>query len=571
MTRPVMRRLATCAGNIRTAGGVLEVLTPRRLHRLDDQRLAALVRAGDGAAFEALYDRHHASLLAFCRHMLSSREDGEDALQQTFLRAHAALRKGRPPQAVRPWLFAIARNRCRTLLAARLNSPAPADELEPAFDGLAEDVHRRAELRQLVTDLARLPEDQRGALVLYELGDLSHPEISSVLGCAPDKVKALVFQARSTLIADRDARDTPCASIREQLEVARAGALRRGALRRHLRQCEPCTAYRALVARQRAGLASILPVAPSIGLKAAILAGAGSSGTGGAAAAASLGAAGAVAPVGGAGVKAIAAKIALAAVVAGGGTSGGVMALDAVDQRGAPVRAAVEQREAVRVAAEAGGPGEPAAATFGGPGSPDAADVASGGLGTDGTAAGGQGDPAIVTADDPNAGGPPLGQGQRGAGESGARRRALLRARRRGLATRRAILRARRRGLTSRRAILRLRRDRLARRRTIVRARRHRLARRRSVRPPPPLIVTQRRAERRGAAPILGPRIERRARIERPRPGAAGPRIGRQRRPPPVLAPTPTPTATPTPTPTPTSTPTPTPPATPTPTATADP
>jgi RNA polymerase sigma factor (sigma-70 family) len=296
----------------------------RRLDRLDDQRLAALVRAGDGAAFEALYDRHHASLLAFCRHMLSSREDGEDALQQTFLRAHAALRKGRPPDAVRPWLFAIARNRCRTLLAARRNAPVPAHELEPAFDGLADDVQRRAELGQLVTDLARLPDDQRGALVLYELGDLSHPEIASVVGCAPDKVKALVFQARTTLIADRDARDTPCTSIREQLEIARAGALRRGPLRRHLRQCEPCSAYRVLVARQRSGLGWILPVAPSAGLKATILAGVGSSGTGGAAAAASLGAAaGGVTPVAGggaavAGVKAIVVKVAIAAVVVGG-------------------------------------------------------------------------------------------------------------------------------------------------------------------------------------------------------------------------------------------------------------
>ena len=94
----------------------------RRLQQLDDSRLAARVRAGDEAAFEVLYDRHHASLLAFCRHMLSSREDGEDALQQTFLRAHRALRAGRLPDAVRPWLFAIARNRCRTMLAMARSS-----------------------------------------------------------------------------------------------------------------------------------------------------------------------------------------------------------------------------------------------------------------------------------------------------------------------------------------------------------------------------------------------------------------------------------------------------------------
>ena len=98
-------------------------------NRHDDERLAALVARGDERAFETLYDRHHAPLLAFCRHMVGSREDGEDALQQSFLRAHRALKAGRVPDQVRPWLYAIARNRCRTLLAARRDAAVPVDEL----------------------------------------------------------------------------------------------------------------------------------------------------------------------------------------------------------------------------------------------------------------------------------------------------------------------------------------------------------------------------------------------------------------------------------------------------------
>jgi RNA polymerase sigma factor (sigma-70 family) len=251
------------------------VPTKSRYPRMDDERLAALAGAGDAAAFEALYDRHHAALLAFCRHMLGNREDGEDALQQAFVRAHRALTGGRAPDRVRPWLFAIARNRCLTLIAARREAALPADDLEPSFDGLAADVQRRADLRELVTDLARLPDDQREALVLAELGDFSHADIARVVGCAPDKVKALVFQARTTLIADRDARRTPCEEIRALLDTARGGLLRRGALRRHLGQCDPCAAYRAAVDHQRAGLAVVLPVAPTAGLKAGVLAGRG--------------------------------------------------------------------------------------------------------------------------------------------------------------------------------------------------------------------------------------------------------------------------------------------------------
>ena len=296
------------------------------------------MRAGDEGAFEVLYDRHHASLLAFCRHMLGNREDGEDALQQTFVRAHRALGTGRLPDAVRPWLFAIARNRCRTMLAARRDAAVPVDELEFGFDGLAEDVRRRADLRELVADLGRLPEDQREALVLFELGDLSHSEIAATIGCPPAKVKALVFQARTALIAERDARGTPCEEIRGQLEVARGGVLRRGSLRRHLRQCDPCRAYGGAVAHQRNGLACVLPVAPTAGLKAAVLAGVGvSGGAGSAAAAVAIGeavsvgtgvtGAGAMATTGGIAVKGLVAKAAIT-IALGAGVSGAVTAVD---------------------------------------------------------------------------------------------------------------------------------------------------------------------------------------------------------------------------------------------------
>ena len=384
-TRGRARWLA--AWNTRARAGVPQTLrfSGNRFRRLDDERLAALVARGDATAFEALYDRHHAALLAFSRHMVGNREDGEDALQQTFVRAHRALQAGRVPDAVRPWLFAIARNRCRTLLAARRDAAVPVDEIEPSFDGLSDDVQRRADLRGLVADLGRLPEDQRGALVLFELGDLSHREISTVIGCEPEKVKALVFQARTALIAEREARELPCDEIRGQLEVARAGALRRSALRRHLRNCEPCTAYRLTVARQRAGLALILPVAPSVGLKAAVLGGTGGGavaaagggaaavGSGGAAASGSAGAAGsggavasggasaaggggaavaAGATASGGGVAGLAAKAAVVAAVAGTGVTGGVATVDAVKQREpartAPARPLVQRAGADR-------------------------------------------------------------------------------------------------------------------------------------------------------------------------------------------------------------------------------
>ena len=300
---------------------------------MDDVRLAALAAGGDERAFEALYDRHHRALLGFCRHMLGSPEEAEDALQQTFLRAHRALVSRGSPDEVRPWLYTIARNRCLSMLSARRPEAVPAEDAEPAVDGLGAAVEQRADLRALLGDIAQLPEDQRSALVLSELADLSHEEIAGVIDVPKAKVKALVHQARSRLMAEREARELPCEQVRERLSTARGGELRRGPLRRHLAVCEPCRDYRDAVREQRVALGLVLPVVPSAGLKEAIL---GMFGGGGGGAVAAL--------TGGSGLGA---KVAIGVVVAGG-ASGGAVAVKQAEQP--------PQRSAAAVAAKTAAP-----------------------------------------------------------------------------------------------------------------------------------------------------------------------------------------------------------------------
>src|SRR4051812_23399047 len=200
-----------------------------------DERLVEQVRRGNVEAFEALYDRYHRGILAFCRHMLSSADEAEDAVQQTFISAHHALHTGDRDIRFKPWLYTIARNRCLSILRARREQPAELDDVPTV--GLPDEVQSRADLRELLADVRDLPVDQRAALVLSELGALSHAEVGAVVGCEVAKVKSLVFQARSSLMESRKARDIPCHEIREQLATATGGALRRGPLRRHLRAC----------------------------------------------------------------------------------------------------------------------------------------------------------------------------------------------------------------------------------------------------------------------------------------------------------------------------------------------
>ncbi|HWT26076.1 MAG TPA: RNA polymerase sigma factor, partial [Solirubrobacteraceae bacterium] len=259
----------------RMPAGVLRVLP--------DDRLAAMVRAGSEPAFEALFDRHHRTMLSFCRHMLGSREEAEDAVQHTFLAAYRQLSDSSQQIHVRPWLYAVARNRCLSILRARRERPLEAVD-EPVTDNLAAEVQGRQDLRDLLHDLSGLPDDQRAALVLAELGAASHEEIGEILGCPRAKVKALVFQARSSLVASRRARDTPCAEIREQIAFPRAGTLRRTTVNRHVRECPGCREFRDDVRNQRRALGALLPVVPSIAFRDTLLAAVSGSAAGGAAA-----------------------------------------------------------------------------------------------------------------------------------------------------------------------------------------------------------------------------------------------------------------------------------------------
>jgi RNA polymerase sigma factor (sigma-70 family) len=321
----------------------------RSLRRVGDERLVARVRAGDDDAFEAIYDRYYLGLLAFCRHMLGSRQEAEDALQHSFASAYKALRRGHSDVDLRPWLFTIARNRCLSALRARREELDidGVDVDRRSFDGLPTQIQMRAELRELVEDLQRLPDDQRAALVLFELGDHSHDEIAAVLGVRREKVKALVFQARSGLLRARRARDASCEEIREQIAGLLRGLPKRGLVRAHVDRCEACAAFEREVRRQRSALAAILPVVPSAGLKATVLGFA--LGGGGGAAAITGATVGGGAAVGGG----VALGTAGVATVAGGVVTGTAPGLGALGAKGLVTKL-------LTVVAVAGGGGEAA-------------------------------------------------------------------------------------------------------------------------------------------------------------------------------------------------------------------
>ena len=305
-----------------------QIGSKRVLAAAGDERLVDQIRQGNELAFEVAFERYGPGILSFSRHMLGSTEEAEDVVQHTFAAAYRDLVRDERPIKLKPWLYTIARNRCLSVLRARRESFVERPEIPTA--GLHEEVQRRADLREMLQDLHELPDEQRTALLLAEVGDMPHSEIAQVLDCEADRVKALVFRARSGLIDRRHAREVPCLEIRAQLANLRGGALRRSELRYHLRSCEGCREFREGVKRQRSMLSLALPVTPSLGLKASVL---GALGLGGGSAGGGAAAGGLAAAAAGPAASATIAKVAVVGMLAGGG----IVAGDALVQKSDPV------------------------------------------------------------------------------------------------------------------------------------------------------------------------------------------------------------------------------------------
>ena len=294
-----------------------------------DERLIALVRRGNHHAFEALVARYQARLLAFCRHMLSSKEDAEDVLQEVFAAAFNAILADERAINVRPWLYRIARN--RSLNHLRRTQAVGVDSMDVHLSEhgqtTADKVHRREEFRQLIADVQELPETQRTALLLREIDALSYEQIAEAMETTVPSVKSLLVRARVSLAEAAEARLLSCEEVRQELGEVAEGLMRTTApVRRHLRTCERCATFRKQLRQTNKALAAIFPVAPLLLLKKSLLAhlgtsAAASSGT----AAASGGAAAAGAAAGGAmqaGLTTLAGKtvagLAAAAIVTAG-------------------------------------------------------------------------------------------------------------------------------------------------------------------------------------------------------------------------------------------------------------
>lgn len=258
---------------------------PSTLLRLQgDERLVALTRRGNQSAYEVLVQRYQSRLLAFCRHMLGSREDAEDVLQEVFANAFNAIIGDDRAINVRPWLYRIARNRCLNHL--RKIQPIGVDTMDDriADNGIsaADTAHRREEFRELLGDVRALPETQRTALLLREIDALAYDQIAEAMDTTVPSVKSLLVRARVALAEASEARNLTCEEVRDELgEVAESLRRISPPVRRHLKECDRCSAFQTHLKANNRALQAIFPIGPLVLAKkllAHLTAGAGASG-----------------------------------------------------------------------------------------------------------------------------------------------------------------------------------------------------------------------------------------------------------------------------------------------------
>jgi RNA polymerase sigma-70 factor (TIGR02960 family) len=199
------------------------------LHAVNEA-VFARARAGQGDAFEELTAPYRRELQVHCYRMLGSLHDAEDAVQETMVAAWRGLGDLQRDEALRPWLYRIATNRCLNLLRAGERrprstsrgfevSPPPPTRLteltwfEPYPDALLDGVPDEApgpdavyEMREalglaFLRALMRLPERQRAVLVLRDVLGFRATEVASMLEVTEATVNSALVRAREAVAA----------------------------------------------------------------------------------------------------------------------------------------------------------------------------------------------------------------------------------------------------------------------------------------------------------------------------------------------------------------------------------
>jgi RNA polymerase sigma-70 factor, ECF subfamily len=174
-----------------------------------DEELVARSQSGDVESFNELILRWERPIYALAYRVIGREEEARDVCQEAFLRAFRALPGFKGQAKFSSWLYRITLNLCRDWI--RRQRRAPVSQLPDDLDLVEmaasqgpvesiEDLVARRELSAVVEEaMAKLPAEQRTAIILKEYHGMTFQEIAELQGCPLSTVKTRLYQGLSVL------------------------------------------------------------------------------------------------------------------------------------------------------------------------------------------------------------------------------------------------------------------------------------------------------------------------------------------------------------------------------------
>jgi RNA polymerase sigma factor (sigma-70 family) len=165
---------------------------------LPEHELVSRCLADDPDAQFEFVELYQKMIYSLCYRMMGNREDAEDAAQESLIRVLRGLSTWDSSRNLKPWLLAIAANRCRTALAKRNRYPISVEFLldPPVQDAHSERMDLAEELEIALSDLS--PE-HRECFLLFHQHQLSCAEVSEVTGRPEGTIKTWLHRIRKQL------------------------------------------------------------------------------------------------------------------------------------------------------------------------------------------------------------------------------------------------------------------------------------------------------------------------------------------------------------------------------------
>ena len=187
-------------------------VSPSQAGLLDEATILAQARDGDTAAFGELIRRYEAKIFRLAQHITQNREDAEDVLQETFLKAYEHLDQFQGNSKFYTWIVRIAVNQALMKLRKRKSDKSVSidETIDTGEDTVAREIaawdedpeqrYSREELNKILeTAIDSLAPPYRAVFLLRDVDDLSTEETAEALDLSIPAVKSRLLRARLQL------------------------------------------------------------------------------------------------------------------------------------------------------------------------------------------------------------------------------------------------------------------------------------------------------------------------------------------------------------------------------------